>query len=48
MLRQEELRPLIRRWLLSRGLEPPDEIRIGWGIPDVVGVADRKSGRRWR
>ena len=39
---EEELRPHINAWIISKGLLPLNEYRICWRIPDVVGV---RNGR---
>ena len=35
---EEDLRPHVNSWIKSLGLEPLNEYRICWRIPDVVGV----------
>lgn len=38
MNREEELRDPVNDWIRSEGLEPLNEYRICWRIPDVIGV----------
>lgn len=39
---EEELRPHVNAWVISKGHIPLNEYRICWRIPDVVGV---RNGR---
>lgn len=39
---EEELREPVNRWVSQEGLDPRNEFRICWRIPDVVGVKENR------